>query len=243
VRCLLIADVHANLAALEAVLEAAGEFDEIWCLGDVVGYGPDPDDCLSRLRRHPLVAVAGNHDWAAIGRLDLFEFNPSARAAAEWTAGQLQPESRQYLDRLPVCQRQVAFTLVHGSVRHPIWEYVDDPQVARENLDLQVTPYCLVGHSHVPLLYRRATAEGVADEYVLRGDRSKVLLAGHQVILNPGSVGQPRDGDPRAAFALLDTEATTVELRRVSYAVRVTQERIAAAGLPDRNAARLSLGL
>ncbi|MHB0876539.1 MAG: metallophosphoesterase family protein [Anaerolineae bacterium] len=244
VRCLVIADVHANLAAFEAVLMAAGDFDEIWCLGDIVGYGPDPDECVALLRRYPHVAVAGNHDWAAIGRLDLYEFNPSARAAAEWTSSQLQPRSRRYLESLGICHKRDLFTLVHGSVRHPVWEYIDEPVVASENLDLLSTPYCLVGHTHVPLLYTKGlAATGPADELIIEGDRTTIMLGARPLILNPGSVGQPRDGDPRAAFALIDPDAGTVELRRVSYAVPTTQERIATVGLPHRNAARLALGL
>lgn len=243
-RCLVIADIHANLAAFEAVLAAAGEFNEIWCLGDIVGYGPDPDACVALLRGYPHVAVAGNHDWAAIGRLDLYEFNPSARAAAEWTSSQLRPESREYLEGLATSHSQGAFTLVHGSVRHPIWEYVDEPSVARQNFELLRTNYCLVGHTHVPVLYTMADAgSGSVDELPLDGDDVGLRLGARPVILNPGSVGQPRDGDPRAAFALLDPDAAEVELRRVRYPIPATQQRIVTVGLPHRNAARLALGL
>lgn len=240
--CLVLADIHANLAAFQAALSAAGEFDEIWCLGDIVGYGPDPDECVALLRSHPHVAVAGNHDWAAIGRLDLYEFNPSARAAAEWTSDHLRPESRRYLESLPIREGRGAFTLVHGSPRQPVWEYIDETDVAAENLDLLETPYCLVGHTHVPAVHT-LPGTGAETEGTLADSDIVLRLGSGPLILNPGSVGQPRDGDPRAAFAIVDPDARTAILRRVAYAVPDTQERIVAAGLPHRNAARLAVGL
>lgn len=239
-RCLVIADVHANLAAFEAVLSAAGAWDEVWSLGDLVGYGPDPDACIELLRRYPHAAVAGNHDWAGIGRLDLGGFNACARAAAEWTAANLSRDGRRYLRSLPTVHRHGDYTLVHGSLRLPVWEYIDHPEAAWENMRLQESRYCLVGHTHVPALYTGAGRR--AREALIEGDVVPIRLGAEAAILNPGSVGQPRDGDPRASFLLLDTESGEAELHRVDYAVDRTQERMEHAGLPARNAMRLAVG-
>jgi len=243
VLCLVIADVHGNLAAMEAVISAAGDFDEIWCLGDMVGYGPDPNECVSLLQQFPHVAVAGNHDWAAVGLVSLDDFNPWARAAAEWTAENLEPSVRAYLQNLPVEMQKEKFTLVHGSPRSPVWEYIDSAPVAWRNMELLETPYCLVGHTHVPALFvdlgailRRARHVRVA------GDVVRFKFGRARVIANPGSVGQPRDGDYRAAYMILDTEAGQAEIRRVAYDVEATQRRMLELGLPSRNAYRLSLG-
>ena len=243
VRCLVIADIHANLAAFETVLSTAGTYDEIWCLGDIIGYGPDPNECFDLLRQQRFVAVAGNHDWAAVGRLDLAEFNPAARAAAEWTARELRPENHRFVDSLPVKYLKEGYTLVHGSVRMPIWEYIDEAGVAWDNMALMETRYCLVGHTHVPLLHIdgdsfRKRARTVA----LDGESVSLKLGDERLILNPGSVGQPRDGDPRSAYMLLDTDSGEATIRRVDYAIGKTQARMYKAGLPDRMAFRLSLG-
>ncbi len=242
-RCLVIADVHANLAAFQAVLRDAAPFEEIWCLGDLVGYGPDPNECIALLREWPHLAIAGNHDWAAVGKVDLEDFNPGARAAGEWTARQLKGENRRFLEGLALQQERGEFCLVHGSVRSPIWEYVDNTRVAAENLALQPTRYCLVGHTHTPVMYTES--KGILSRTRtahMRGERSAIVLDDRKAMLNPGSVGQPRDGDRRASYALLDPESGRVEVRRVEYPVADTQARMRSAGLPDRNALRLSLG-
>jgi predicted phosphodiesterase len=243
VRCLVIADVHANLAALEAVLGDAGPFDEAWCLGDLVGYGPDPNECVDLIRSLKHQAVAGNHDYAAVGQVSLRDFNEGARRATEWTASRLTAENRRFLESLPLQEQIGDFCLVHGSVRFPVWEYIDTPQAALENLQLQPARYCLVGHTHVPVMYREAT--GIirrAREARVRGDRTAIRLDSSKAILNPGSVGQPRDGDRRASYMLLEPETGLAEVRRVEYPVEVTQRRILEAGLPERNAFRLALG-
>lgn len=242
-RCLVIADVHANLAAFEAVLADADPFDEVWCLGDLVGYGPDPNECVERIRGMKHRAVAGNHDYAAVGQVSLRHFNDSARMAAEWTAATLERDNRIYLQSLPLQQEIGDYTLVHGSTRSPVWEYIDSPQAALENFDLQPARYCLVGHTHVPVVFRETT--GLirrAREWRLRGDRTSIHLDAAKTILNPGSVGQPRDGDRRAAYMLLEPDTGLAEVRRVEYPIEHTQQRIVAFGLPDRNAFRLALG-
>lgn len=236
-RYAILADIHANLEALEAVLadgEERGGFDQIWCLGDIVGYGPDPGPCIERLRGYPHRAVAGNHDWAAIGRLELSGFNPDAAAAALWTAERLSAEEAGYLDSLPLQSGKEDFTLVHGSPRSPIWEYLASPGVAQACFPLFSTPFCLVGHTHIPALFRER--QGMAPLPPL------LSLSGERLILNPGGVGQPRDGDPRAAYALYDDQARGVYHFRVSYDIATTQGKMVERGLPPTLAARLSLG-
>lgn len=240
-QCLIISDIHANLAALEAVLDDAPVFDELWCLGDLVGYGPKPNDCIELVRALPHTSLAGNHDRAALGDLNLSSFNPVARRANEWTRKQLTSSSRTYLGGLPASLQKGDFCLAHGSPREPVWEYITDTGVACTNFEHFSTPVCLVGHTHVPAVFRldrereccRAEVPPLAEPIQLGPDR---------VIINPGSVGQPRDGDPRASYALLDTEAMTWELRRVSYAVETTQERMRAEGLPRYLIQRLEAG-
>jgi diadenosine tetraphosphatase ApaH/serine/threonine PP2A family protein phosphatase len=242
-RIAIVADIHANLAAFEAVLahaEAQGPIDRLWCPGDIVGYGPDPGACIALVRRYPHVAVAGNHDLAAIGKISTSEFNETAARAAAWTAGQLTDEQRCYLEGLPEVARDGDFTLVHGSLRAPIWEYILSLPAAREQFRLMETPYSVIGHSHVPFIAEEP-AEG-APRLVLWQDGDSVALDEWRLVINPGGVGQPRDGDPRAGYALYDSEARTITLHRVEYDVAATQERMRAAGLPDSLAERLTYG-
>jgi len=242
-RYLILSDIHANLAAFEAVLAAAGVVDAVWCLGDTVGYGPQPNECIERLQGLPgLVCVAGNHDWAALGKLDLSAFNRDARTAAEWTARTLTPANRAWLEGLPERVEREGFTLVHGSPRFPIWEYVLTPAVAFENLAYFDTLTCLVGHSHIPAIFQEGRAgQGVIQFVPVPGEPFRYRPV--RSIINPGGVGQPRDGDPRASFILLDPDAGTLVYHRVPYPVEETQARMRAAGLPPRLAARLSYGL
>ncbi|MDI7276790.1 MAG: metallophosphoesterase family protein [Anaerolineae bacterium] len=243
-RYLVISDVHGNLAALEAVLAAAGTYDAVWCLGDMVGYGPRPNECTERVRGLPgLLCTAGNHDWGALGRLDLSDFNPDARRAAEWTGEQLSTANRAWLEALPERIVWNGFTLVHGSPRHSIWEYVLSPFVARENMAHFDTPTCLVGHSHVPVIFQETDTPSSAPAVLVPEPGESVPYGTARAIINPGSVGQPRDGDPRASFILLDAAAQTLEYRRVPYPVEETQQQMRAARLPERLVSRLSYGL
>jgi diadenosine tetraphosphatase ApaH/serine/threonine PP2A family protein phosphatase len=241
-RIAVVADVHANLAAFEAVIAAWGEVDEVWCLGDLVGYGPDPNECVARLREMQHVCLPGNHDWAALGRIDTGDFNPAARAAADWTAAALSSDTRAYLESLTETLVLEPFTLVHGSPRSPIWEYLLDAAAARVNFDLFRTDYCLIGHSHVPLMF--ATREDGRIDARLLAPEGPLELAGARRFLNPGSVGQPRDGDPRASFAILELDGprTSFELQRVEYPIAETQARMRDLGLPEPLAQRLSFG-
>jgi len=245
-RYLVISDVHANLEALEAVLEdAAGQYDEVWCLGDLVGYGPNPNECVERVRELPVACVAGNHDWAALGKLNLDDFNPDAQTASRWTQNALEASVRSYLDSLPetlVIGDKV--TLVHGSPRHPIWEYIISIPIALENFSYFETPWCLIGHSHIPVIFHHYVEDGNEDcEALIPPLNQPIRLApGERFIINPGSVGQPRDGDPRASYMIMDPEEGIVEYRRVSYPVEKTQAKMEKAGLPPRLIARLSFG-
>lgn len=240
-RTLVVSDIHANLTALEAVLADAAPFDAVWCLGDVVGYGPDPNECVERVRSLPsLLCLIGNHDQAALGALPLARFTRDARETADWTAQTLHPDNMAYLRALPSKITSGPFTLAHGSPRQPVWEYVLDPIVALRNFEAFETDYCLVGHSHLPLIFHRTPGDGAVAPVSLRWHEPNPIQP--RMILNPGSVGQPRDMDPRAAYALLDTEALTWEPRRVEYDVAAVQLRILRAGLPERQALRLIAG-
>jgi diadenosine tetraphosphatase ApaH/serine/threonine PP2A family protein phosphatase len=243
VRAALIADVHANLVAFEAVLahaRAHGGFDEVWCLGDIVGYGPRPAECIDLLRQLPHRAVAGNHDLAACGAMGVEEFNDAAARAALWTRERLDDERKRWLASLPHVERAGDFTLVHGTLRWPIWEYLLSEQQAAAQLALQETPYSAVGHSHLPFVAVEEAGRGVALRRVRAGE--VVALAGKRAILNPGGVGQPRDGDPRAAYAVYDAEEGSVRFYRLPYDVAATQRQMEEARLPRWLIDRLAFG-
>ena len=239
-RYLVISDIHSNLAAFEAVLADAGSFDQVWCLGDMVGYGPDPNECVERLRDLPHICVAGNHDWAALGKLDLDDFNPDARKACLWTRKQLSPSNWAYLEALPESLVEEGFTLVHGSPHHPIWEYILNPSIAQANFEHFDTKFCLVGHTHVPIIYRDNPNQGC--ETMIPSYDDPLALGEDRLIINPGSVGQPRDGDPRASYAVLDPDELTLEYRRISYPIETTQARMVEKDLPVRLVMRLAYG-
>jgi diadenosine tetraphosphatase ApaH/serine/threonine PP2A family protein phosphatase len=239
VAVLVIADVHANFPAFEAVLEQAtveAEIDTIWCLGDLVGYGARPAECIALLRRYSHLIVAGNHDLAAAGVLGTEDFNAVAAAAALWTAETLDEDSRAFIRGLPLTIIEGEFTLVHGSLRDPVWDYLTNATVAARHLAQQTTPYGLVGHSHVPLIFHED-----GRQHFLR-DRDVVALEDSRFVANPGGLGQPRDGDPRAPYALLDLESRQLTFRRVAYDLALAQAAIRDAGLPDFLADRLSVG-
>jgi diadenosine tetraphosphatase ApaH/serine/threonine PP2A family protein phosphatase len=238
-RIAVVSDIHANLAALEAVLAALQPFDAIWQLGDNVGYGPQPDEVVTRLRESGATGVRGNHDAAAIGELATASFNLDARAAVLWTAGIISPETRAWLEALPETLTEGAFTLAHGSPRDPTWEYVLTIPAARANLAMMSTQHAFIGHTHVPLVFRED--DGLV-ETLAPSDGTILRLDERHTLLNPGSVGQPRDGDPRASAALLDTDAGNVEWRRVAYDIATTQARMRAVGLPRRLVDRLGHG-
>jgi predicted phosphodiesterase len=238
---LIVSDIHANLVAFQAVLADAPAFDQIWCLGDLVGYGPNPNECIERIQEFPHLSLAGNHDWAALGKLDIKNFNADARAATIWTQSELSPAAREYLVGLPTHVQLDSFTMAHASPREPVWEYVLDANVAYANFGNFSTPMCLVGHTHIPLIFemneQRGRCETMGPPFNGRMD-----LENRRMIINPGSVGQPRDGDPWASYAMLDTENMTWDFCRVPYAIEITQERMRARGLPRRLVDRLEIG-
>jgi diadenosine tetraphosphatase ApaH/serine/threonine PP2A family protein phosphatase len=239
-RICVVSDIHGNLPALDAVLTALSPFDTVWQLGDVVGYGPQPDAVVARLKHLSAMGVAGNHDAAALGRIETDVFNDDARTAVEWTAGRIDGDTRTWLGALPERMTDGSFTLVHGSPRDPIWEYVFSVPVARANFAAFETVHCLVGHTHVPLVFRED--DGLV-ETLAPSDGSTLQLDGRRTILNPGSVGQPRDGDPRACGMVIDTASNVVEWRRVDYPIADVQSLMMRAGLPRRLVDRLTLGL
>ena len=239
----IIADIHSNLSAFNAVLddmERRGGVVELWCLGDIIGYGPDPRECMERLRQCNHVCVAGNHDWAAIGKISTADFNPDAALACQCNAGQLSREDIQYLEGLPLTIDKDIFTLVHGSPREPIWEYVISTSVACQNFGFFSSPYCLVGHSHIPLAFEEENGSCKSRQLL---DNAGLALGESRLILNPGGVGQPRDGDPRASYAIYDSEAKMVRLYRIPYDVAAVQDRMMEKGLPVRLATRLQYGM
>jgi diadenosine tetraphosphatase ApaH/serine/threonine PP2A family protein phosphatase len=241
-RYLIISDIHSNFPALQSVLMDAPVFDAVCCLGDVVGYGPDPNRCIERLDDLSTTCVAGNHDWGVLSRVDLHVFNADARQALLWSRGAVAEENYTFLAELTTLERvEDDYLLVHGSPMEPIWEYLVDVRRARKSFlaaDFQVA---FVGHTHIPVVFEWLEEDDDAE--LLFPDREQPLqLNGRRLIINPGSVGQPRDGDRRAAYGLLDTEAQTFEFHRVTYPIEITQERMRARGLPHRLIDRLDLG-
>jgi diadenosine tetraphosphatase ApaH/serine/threonine PP2A family protein phosphatase len=295
-RYAVVSDIHANQEALQAVLQELGRiarrsglpFDGLWCLGDLVGYGPDPGPCVDVVRSHTDVVIAGNHDQAVAGVLPQERFNDSAQVTADWTRERLTQDHLRYLAALPERQVIDACTLVHGSPRNPVWEYLTSPDVAALSFPFFSTPLCIVGHTHVPTIFLQRdeqaapvgrTAQGkryagqaplgrvpedvlgletldrlaaeqeallqrsmLPCEMLSPGEGQWVLPPGYRAIVNPGSVGQPRDGDSRAAFMVYDTERGC-EFYRVEYPLEQTQRKIWRSGLPARMALRLTYGL
>ncbi|MSQ10094.1 MAG: metallophosphoesterase [Dehalococcoidia bacterium] len=217
-RILVLADIHSNLQALEAVAadaETRGGWDAVWCLGDVVGYGPDPNACIAWLREQQATVIAGNHDLACVGAIQLVDFNAWATASCQWTQTKLTPASAAYLRALTKPPLVVGdFTLTHGSLVDPVWEYTTTAQVAAASMLRQTTPWCLVGHAHLPLSFGRPARGGDVTATALT-EGVAITANGRRVLCNPGSVGQPRDGDPRAAYAVVDLAAGTLTPYRV----------------------------
>ncbi|MDQ3326944.1 MAG: metallophosphatase family protein [Chloroflexota bacterium] len=236
----VISDIHANLVALQAVLQDMGPVDQYWCLGDVVGYGPSPNECVQTLLDLDHVLVMGNHDAAAVGVLSPRDFNGEARRALEWTSRTLDRENAAYLKAAPEQLTRSEILLVHGSPREPLWEYITNVEQANENFAITVNPYTFVGHTHVPLVFlqdREGNAMSGTPE-----DDMRLHLAAERMFINPGSVGQPRDGDPRAAYAIVDDEQMHVVFRRVEYDIRETQSAMKAVGASPWLMERIAYG-
>ena len=234
----LVSDIHANLVALETVLADMGQVDALWVCGDTVGYGPDPSDVLALLVERKATLVAGNHDRAVGTGEDLDLFNAPAAVAAKMHQRWLSAEERDMLAGLPTTLETSDVTLCHGSLRDPLWEYVTNPNSAAASLALAKTSHCCAGHTHVPSLFR---AGGEQQPGRVGYDTPYPLAP--RAFLNPGSVGQPRDGDPRAAYAMIDLAGGTVTFHRRNYQFEETQRRIRERGLPAIFADRLGFGL
>lgn len=232
----LFSDVHSNLEALQAVL-AAMEMEKVekyLCLGDVIGYAANPNECLNRVRRLSAVVVAGNHDLAVVGHPILYELYDAAREAAEWTVAQLTEENKSWMGQLPLVAKEGQAALVHGSLFEPeAFHYIVNPSEIEQNFSLMETPLCFIGHSHFPWIMEECRPRAVS-EITYKG--------GRKYLINVGSAGQPRDGDPRASFCVWDSEEHRIELKRVEYDYRITQRKILAVGLPSRFAERLEVG-
>jgi len=271
-RVLVLSDIHANLVALESVLNAAArQYDALWCLGDIVGYGPRPNECVELIREHATIAVMGNHDWAILDRPGPdVEFVPHAQAALDWTRAQLTPNSRTFLDELPELPlrplKNETFLLTHASPREPIWEYVTTPSIALENFEAFRERICLIGHTHKPVVFRWsgpgleqkpkriagmrlpqifAKTVPTTVNYIQPQLHEKLKLKTSErqrFMLNPGSVGQPRDGDARASYAFLDIANMTWQFKRIAYPVELTQNDMRNIGLPKRLIDRLDFG-
>ena len=254
-RLAILSDIHANLPALEAVLadiEGAG-LAELWCLGDVVGYGAQPDECAGLVKERCDLCLVGNHDLAVLGELDVSAFSPAAAAAVRWTQETADPATLDFLRGLEPADETRDVALYHASPRDPVWEYVLWPDQAAECIAIQAARVSLIGHSHVALFFvmgenhRPPRGQSLERAGAARGAQAgagtRVDLSEGRWLVNPGSVGQPRDGDPRAAYALLDLTTGAVEFKRVDYDIAATQRRMHELKLPEILADRLSIGL
>lgn len=240
-RILVISDIHANYTALEAVIAANAMVDAVWCLGDLVGYGPDPNECIERIKSLPnLTCLLGNHDAAVGGSLEIDNFNREAAESIHWTKSRITQTNLDFLRTLPEIYNTPRVTLAHGSPRNPVWEYILDQVTAGLNFSAFPSQLALVGHTHLPICFiKEKDSTHVKRSLLKSGEQMKIS---HQSILNPGSVGQPRDHDPRASFGIFDPDRMTWRIRRIEYNVEEVQKRIIEAGLPERHAIRLSEG-
>ncbi len=240
-KILVISDIHSNLTALEAVLASAGSVDAVWCLGDLVGYGPDPNECVQRIRALPrLTCVKGNHDAAVVNDKNIDKFNDEAEKSIQFTKERLAPENLAFLKKLREKIVTQTMTMAHGSPRNPIWEYLVEPFVANMNFAYFSTQLAFVGHSHLPISFTLAEDGEKIVRTIQEGNQELVIKG--RAILNPGSVGQPRDRDPRASYGLYFPEESLWKITRVEYDIPAVQKRILAAGLPEKGANRLSDG-
>ncbi len=236
----IFSDIHSNLEAYEAALEAmrGDGLGAYICGGDIVGYGADPSRCIELTKGFTDKVICGNHDWAAVGRLDMAYFNPRAKNAVEWTAKRLSDEERRYLTDLKTLYEGVDFTVAHGSLDRPEeFRYILDIDSALRNFQMARKGLLFVGHTHSPVIFRKQ-----GDDITYSRMPEVRLAEDSSYIVNVGSVGQPRDGDPRASYAVYDDRERSVEIKRVDYDIKKAQRKILKAGLPPLLAERLSAG-
>jgi predicted phosphodiesterase len=238
----IVSDIHGNRQAFESVLEEIADSDcqELWCLGDLVGYGADPDICVELARRHAAICLAGNHDLGVRGTLPLELFSRGAELAARWTREKITPRTLEYLEGLEPALVDETVGLYHASPRDPVWEYVLSALQAELCLDVQSHRVCLIGHSHVALSFSRSGGDPATGQ--TRVDGEEIDLTEGEWLINPGSVGQPRDGDPRAAWLELDLDQMRAVYHRTEYDIDGAAAAIRAARLPDSLAERLAFG-
>lgn len=263
----LVSDIHSNLAALEAALEgiqALGPVDGLLCMGDIVGYGPQPNEVIDRLKDFELFSIVGNHDLAVLGKLDLNDFNYDAIQANRWNREQLNDQNREWLEKLePMTRFNDKVTLAHGSPLEPVWEYLTTPQAAIRSFPKFDTQCCFVGHTHLPRVFRlkslaidpegipritisrllKSSTQHPRTDMIIPQPGQVIEIKNDRIILNPGSVGQPRDGDSRASYAVYDDEAMTVTFGRAAYDISLTQHLMSEVNLPARLILRLDYGL
>jgi diadenosine tetraphosphatase ApaH/serine/threonine PP2A family protein phosphatase len=243
-RYLLITDIHANLEALEAVLDDSPAYDAVVCLGDIVGYGGSPNECVALVRALPgLICLKGNHDLAALGEIDVAEFNDYARTAAVWTGNELSPEAKTWLGHLESWRSLPDWYLAHASPRDPVWEYMESEDQGPPNFSVFQQRLCFVGHTHVPRIFYESDGLSRTPVSQPKAGETLQLRQGSRAIVNPGGVGQPRDRDPRAAYGIVDAESAQITFCRVQYPIEVAQRKILEAGLPEPLARRLSIGV
>jgi len=235
----VISDIHSNLEALHSVHEAIQKIkvDQVCCLGDTVGYNANPVECLHKIQEMNALTVAGNHDYAAVGLTDTDYFNPNAKIAAIWSGKQLGQKEKLFIENLPLVRKFDNITLVHATLDHPeLWGYIFSKEDAQTSFQHQETPICFIGHSHYPGVFE----EG--GDLIFSPVGQIHLNKDSRYIVNVGSVGQPRDGNPDSSFVIFDTDEWTLDFHRVPYNIDVTKEKVLAAGLPSFLAERLSLG-
>jgi diadenosine tetraphosphatase ApaH/serine/threonine PP2A family protein phosphatase len=237
----IIADIHSNLEAFEAVLHELRQVDQLIGIGDIVGYGPDPNECIRLAQENKIYSIAGNHDKAAVGEMDTQWFNENARRAIRWTGEQLTESNIKYLKSLPLNLEADDFQVVHGSLRNPLEEYVTTLDEAEATMELMTRPLCFVGHSHQPF-YAGKMPDGKYEGRSLKDNETVIASRFSKIIINPGGLGQPRDGDPRASFGVYDSDKKEFILHRVEYNVEKVQGKMRAAGLPAFLVERLQYG-
>ncbi len=240
-RYAILSDIHSNLEAFQAVLKNLSKesVDQILFLGDIVGYGADPDQCIEMLQELSTIVVAGNHDWAAVGLTETSYFIPIAKTAIEWTARRITQSHKEFLKTLPLIQKHNTIALVHATPNQPeAWNYIFSFKEASLSFNYYNHQICFIGHSHKPVAF----VEDEEGEISILLDTSFTLSDSHRYIINAGSVGQPRDGDPRAAYGIYNTDDARFTLKRVPYSIEHTQKKIVEAGLPPFLASRLTSG-